>query len=131
MRVVVARDTADLSELTRNFSADFAPFLAVIALLLIGAFGAQVAVGLAPLKAVRGRLAAIRSGSAERLGTGLPEEVGPLAGEIDALLDARDKQVSLARARAADLAHGLKTPLQVLAGGVERLKTKGDHENRG
>ena len=128
VRVIVARDVADLTELTHNFTADLAPFLVVIALLLIGAFGAQVAVGLAPLKAVRGRLAAIRSGSAERLGTGLPEEVQPLAGEIDALLDARDKQVSLARARAADLAHGLKTPLQVLAGGVERLKTKGDHE---
>ena len=121
VRVVVARDVADLSELTRNFGTDLAPFLVIIALLLIGAFGAQVAVGLAPLKAVRARLAAIRSGAAERLGSALPEEVQPLAGEIDALLDARDKQVSLARARAADLAHGLKTPLQVLAGGVERL----------
>ena len=128
VRVVVARDAADLSELTRNFGADLAPFLVIIALLLIGAFGAQVAVGLAPLKAVRARLAAIRSGAAERLGSALPEEVQPLAGEIDALLDARDKQVSLARARAADLAHGLKTPLQVLAGGVERLKTRGDRE---
>jgi signal transduction histidine kinase len=128
-RVVVARDAADLSELTRNFSADLAPFLVVIALLLIGAFGGQVAVGLAPLKAVRARLAAIRSGAAERLGgAALPDEVQPLAGEIDALLDARDKQVSLARARAADLAHGLKTPLQVLAGSVERLKAKGDRE---
>jgi signal transduction histidine kinase len=128
VRVVVARDAADLSELTRNFGADLAPFLVIIALLLIGAFGAQVAVGLAPLKAVRARLAAIRSGAAERLGSALPEEVQPLAGEIDALLDARDKQVSLARARAADLAHGLKTPLQVLAGSVERLKAKGDRE---
>ena len=128
VRVVVARDAADFSELTRNFGADLAPFLVIIALLLIGAFGAQVAVGLAPLKAVRARLAAIRSGAAERLGSALPEEVQPLAGEIDALLDARDKQVSLARARAADLAHGLKTPLQVLAGGVERLKAKGDRE---
>jgi signal transduction histidine kinase len=128
VRVIVARDVADLTELTHNFTADLAPFLVVIALLLIGAFGAQVAVGLAPLKAVRARLAAIRSGAAERLGPALPDEVQPLAGEIDALLDARDKQVSVARARAADLAHGLKTPLQVLAGGVERLKAKGDHE---
>ena len=128
VRVIVARDVADLTELTHNFTADLAPFLVVIALLLIGAFGAQVAVGLAPLKAVRARLAAIRSGAAERLGPALPDEVQPLAGEIDALLDARDKQVSVARACAADLAHGLKTPLQVLAGGVERLKAKGDHE---
>jgi signal transduction histidine kinase len=95
---------------------------------LIGAFGAQVAVGLSPLKAVRARLAAIRSGAAERLGSAFPGEVQPLAGEIDALLDARDKQLAAARARAADLAHGLKTPLQVLAGEVDRLNAKGERE---
>lgn len=122
VRVVVARDAGDLAQATRTFTKDLAPFLALIALLLIGAFGAQVAVGLAPLKAVRARLGAIRSGKAERLGSAFPDEVQPLAGEIDALLDARARQVAAARARAADLAHGLKTPLQVLAGCVERLK---------
>ncbi len=128
VRVVVARDAAELTEATRTFTADLTPFLVLIALVLIGAFGAQVAVGLAPLKAVRARLAAIRSGAAERLGSAFPSEVQPLAGEIDALLEARDKQVAAARARAADLAHGLKTPLQVLTGGVERLKAKGEGE---
>ena len=128
VRVVVARDTADLVEAKSNFTTDLAPFFVLIALLFIGAFGAQVAVGLAPLRAVRARLAAIRSGAAERLGSAFPDEVQPLVGEIDALLDARDKQMAAARGRAADLAHGLKTPLQVLAGGVERLKAKGDHE---
>ncbi|MGZ8299346.1 MAG: sensor histidine kinase [Rhodoplanes sp.] len=126
VRVVVARDAGELTEATRTFTADLAPFLVLIALVLIGAFGAQVAVGLAPLKAVRARLGAIRSGAAERLGSAFPDEVQPLAGEIDALLEARDKQVAAARARAADLAHGLKTPLQVLTGGVERLKAKGE-----
>lgn len=128
VRVVVARDAAELTEATRTFTADLTPFLVLIALVLIGAFGAQVAVGLAPLKAVRARLAAIRSGAAERLGSAFPSEVQPLAGEIDALLEARDKQLAAARARAADLAHGLKTPLQVLTGGVERLKAKGEGE---
>ena len=49
----------------------------------------------------------------------------PLAREIDSLLDARDAQLEKARARAADLAHGLKTPLQVLSGEAERLRTRG------
>ena len=65
VRVVVARDTADLVEAKRNFTTDLAPFFVLIALLFIGAFGAQVAVGLAPARAVRARLAAIRSGAAE------------------------------------------------------------------
>lgn len=125
VRVVAARNAADLANATRAFTKDLTPFLVLIALLLVSAFGAQVGVGLAPLKAVRARLTAIRSGQAERLGSALPDEVQPLAGEIDALLDARERQVAAARARAADLAHGLKTPLQVLAGCVERLKAGG------
>ncbi|MGA8157807.1 MAG: HAMP domain-containing sensor histidine kinase [Rhodoplanes sp.] len=128
VRVVVARNAEDIAEATRTFSADLAPFLVLVGLLLIGAFAAQVAIGLAPLKAIRARLSAIGSGAAERLGSTFPDEVQPLAGEIDALLEARDKQLSAARARAADLAHGLKTPLQVLAGGVDRLKVKGECE---
>jgi len=131
VRVVAARNAADLADATRAFTKDLTPFLALIALLLIAAFGAQVGVGLAPLKAVRARLTAIRSGLAERLGSAFPDEVQPLAGEIDALLDARERQVAAARARAADLAHGLKTPLQVLSGCVERLKTSGESEIAG
>lgn len=131
LRVIAARDAADLAQATRTFTADLAPFLGLIALLLIAAFGAQVAVGLAPLRAIREKLAAIRSGRAERLGSAFPDEVQPLAGEIDGLLDARDRQIAAARARAADLAHGLKTPLQVLAGCVDRLKGAGENEIAG
>jgi signal transduction histidine kinase len=126
VRVVVAQDLSDLAAATRDFAGDLLPFLGVIALLLVTASAAQVAVGLAPLKAVRTRLAAIRAGTAERLGTAFPDEVRPLAAEVDALLDQRDQQVGAARARASDLAHGFKTPLQVLAGGVDRLRAKGE-----
>jgi hypothetical protein len=37
-----------------------------------------------------------------------------------------DKQIERARARSSDLAHGLKTPLQVLLSNVEVLKRKGE-----
>ena len=74
---------------------------------------------------MRNTLIAIRTGERRRLGSGYPDEVQPLAREIDSLLDARDAQLEKARARAADLAHGLKTPLQVLSGEAERLKTRG------
>ena len=126
VRVAVAQDLSDLTSATSDFAGDLLPFLGLIALLLVAASAAQVAVGLAPLKAVRTRLAAIRAGTAERLGTAFPDEVRPFAAEVDALLDQRDQQVTAARARAGDLAHGFKTPLQVLAGGVERLRAKGD-----
>lgn len=126
VRLVVARDRADVAAATADFTRDLLPFLALVALLLAIASAVQVRVGLRPLAAVQARLAAIRSGRAERLGTAFPDEVRPLAGEVDGLLDLRDRQVETARARAADLAHGLKTPLQVLAGDVDRLRRKGE-----
>ena len=49
----------------------------------------------------------------------------PLAAEVDALIEAREAEIGRARARAADLAHGLKTPLQALMGEAERLRTGG------
>ena len=126
MRAVVAVDASDIAAATRSFTVDLLPYLFVIAAFLIAAAYAQVAVGLRPLATVRGRLSAIREGKARRLGQGFPDEILPLAAEVDALLAARDAQIEKARTRAGDLAHGLKTPLQVLAGDVERLRTKGE-----
>ena len=126
--VAVGMDTAEIREAVRGFISDMVPYLLVIGALLVMAAWTQVTVGLRPLAAVREGLTAIRAGSAPRMGSALPDEVKPLALEINALLDARDVQIEKARARAGDLAHGLKTPLQVLAGEAERLKAKGELE---
>jgi signal transduction histidine kinase len=126
IRAIVALDTTDITTATRGFAVDLLPYLAVIAVFLMAAAYAQVTVGLWPLAAVRERLAAIRQGAASRLGQAFPDEIQPLAAEVDALLEAREAQIDRARARAGDLAHGLKTPLQVLSGDVERLREKGE-----
>ncbi len=128
VRVAVGRGSAEIALATRAFTADLAPYLAVIGLLLLAAAATQVAVGLAPLKDIQGRVAAVRSGRAARVGNAFPNEIRPLAVEMDALLDQRQRDVAAAFARAADLAHGLKTPLQVLSGEVERLRRQGAHE---
>jgi signal transduction histidine kinase len=128
MRAVVALDAGDLTAATRSFAADLLPYIGLLALFLIAAAYAQVAVGLRPLAAVRDKLAAIREGTAHRLGRAFPDEILPLAGEVDALIEAREAQAERARARAGDLAHGLKTPLQVLTGDVGKLRAKGEDE---
>lgn len=128
VRAAVGLDAAEISLAVTQFVSDMAPFLTVIGALLMAAAWTQVAVGLRPLAAVREGLTRVRTGSTQRLGSGFPDEVKPLAVEIDALLDARDAQIAKARARAADLAHGLKTPLQVLVGEAERLMAKGERE---
>ena len=123
-RVAVGIDDAELSAAVRRFAGALIPFLVVLAALLTAAAWGQVAIGLRPLAAMRRKLAAIGSGEARRLGIDFPDEVLPLAREIDTLLDARERQVEKARTRAADLAHGLKTPLQLLSSDAERLKAK-------
>lgn len=130
-RIAVGIDAADLAAAKRNFAGALLPYLALLALLLIAAGSAQVAIGLRPLAAIRQRLTAIGAGTQTRLGNDFPEEVMPLVSEIDAQLDARERQIEKARARAADLAHGLKTPLQVLASDAERLHAKGESEIAG
>ncbi|MGA2602298.1 MAG: ATP-binding protein [Bryobacteraceae bacterium] len=52
----------------------------------------------------------------------------PLIDDLNALLDDREKAVKRALATAGDLAHGLKTPLAVLAQEAERLGANGDPE---
>lgn len=128
IRAAVALDAADTTAAVHSFTIDLLPYLAVIALFLISAAYAQVAIGLKPLDTVHRQLTIIRQGKAQKLGSAFPDEILPLTAEVDALLEAREKQIEKARARAGDLAHGFKTPLQVLAGDVERLRGKGECE---
>ena len=74
----------------------------------------QVRFGLAPLKRITDSLAAIRSGTAERLAGQFPEEIAPLARETNALIDANKEIVERARTHVGNLAHALKTPLSVM-----------------
>jgi signal transduction histidine kinase len=126
VRVAVAIERSEIHAAGRAFAADLAPSLALVALVLIGAAGAQVAIGLRPLDAVRRRLHDVSVGRERRLGESFPDEVLPLAAEVDRLLDAQDAAIDRARARAADLAHGLKTPLAVLASDAAELRSRGE-----
>ena len=126
IRAVVAVDRAEIHAAGWAFASDLAPSLALLAAILIAAAWVQVGVGLRPLDSVRRRLAQVRSGETERLGAAFPDEVRPLAAEVDHLLEAQEKAIVQARARAADLAHGLKTPLTVLSADAEELRARGD-----
>ncbi len=75
---------------------------------------------------MRRGILAIRSGRLERLPLdNAPDEIAPLAGEVNALLDAQDAAMVRSRDRAADMAHGLKTPLAALTSDVARIRAAG------
>src|SRR5262249_24528633 len=83
-----------------------------IVLLLTTTF--QVRFGLAPLKRISDGLAAIRSGTAERLEGALPVEIAPLSRETKAPIDAHREIVTPPRTHVGNLAHALKTPISVM-----------------
>jgi signal transduction histidine kinase len=87
----------------------------------------QVRRGLSPINQLRNRLTAVHKGVAARVGGGYPAEVQPLVDDLNALLDERERRVARAVAKAGDFAHGLKTPLAVLAHEAQQARAAG-HE---
>jgi signal transduction histidine kinase len=81
--------------------------------------------GLSPMKQLRSRLAAVHNGSQRRVGGQYPTEVKPLVDDLNLLLDRREEALRRAIAKAGDLAHGLKTPLAVLAHEADRARAAG------
>ena len=89
-------------------------FLVVTGLLL-------VASTLRKVDAVRAGVASLRSGEGKRLQSGGLAELEPLIRDMNALLDHRERVVRRALSTAGDLAHGMKTPLAIVAQEAERL----------
>src|SRR4029079_1812976 len=94
--------------------------LLYIALTLMIAGLVYLRTGVASIDELRQRLADVREGRSERLEGKYPSEVQPLVNDLNALIDEREAAVKRALAKAGDLAHGLKTPLAVLAQEGER-----------
>ncbi|AFL54629.1 signal transduction histidine kinase [Sinorhizobium fredii] len=111
----------ELDEALGDFQAALRLMLLATAGLLAAAAFFQNAIGLKPLRRLSERAASVRAGRDRDFGTSGPSEVQPLVSEINLLLKEREVAVERARARASDLAHGLKTPLTVLAQLAERL----------
>jgi len=101
---------------------------AVIAVACMAAGLWQVRKGLLPFHHLRSRLSDVRGGRDRRVNGHYPAEVQPLVDDLNALLEHQERAVGRAVSKAGDLAHGLKTPLAVLAQEAERAETAGHHE---
>ncbi len=127
-RAIVAEGHRSVEVSVREYVRDLALALIVLAAALMAAFFIQITVGLAPLENLRVAVRNVVAQQTARLDVAAPREVQPLADEINRLLDAQEKALARARARATDLAHGLKTPLQVLSADIRVLRAKGEGE---
>ena len=108
-----------------DFRFPLAVSLAVAGLGLVLSTFMQVHFGLIPLRAIEKRLAAIRSGEAQKLEGNLPTEIEPLGTELNALIQSNQDIVERARTQVGNLAHALKTPLAVIANEASDEKSPG------
>lgn len=126
VQVIVAQDYATVTQSRDAFARELALFLALLWAVLAAAAWVQVRLGLTPLGDVRAALDALRKSPAARLKEDeYPTEAAPLALAINALAEARAADLERARHRAADLAHGLKTPLAAMTAQSRRAREAG------
>jgi signal transduction histidine kinase len=88
----------------------------------------QLRLGLSPFERLRAQLQAVRDGRTRAVTGDYPAEVQPLVDDLNALLDQRDQAIHRAQRQAADLAHGLKTPLAIIAHESTRAASAGAPE---
>lgn len=125
IRITTALDRGRLDIARTTFEKEMLPWIAAFGVVVLLAGALLIRLGLAPLATLSDRLDALATGRTDRIGDGIPQEIAPLSRQIDQLLDARALEIERSRRRAADLAHGLKTPLQALLADATRLRQDG------
>ena len=128
LRIAVALDEAEIHAARAEFAWDVLIALAFLATALLAAAWMQIVIGLMPLTAVKRSVLAVQSGSKKRVDVTKPQEVMPLVAAVNSLLESQTRAMENAKSRAADLAHGLKTPLTVLLADAARLRANGEPE---
>ena len=127
--VAVAEARSRDDDPIHRFGLNLVLALCVLGVALVIAATAQVHLGLKPLGVLRRHIADVRQGAMQRLPQATVDELEPVVGQINELLEAQEASIAFARERASDLAHGLKTPLAVLSASSERLRASGDRAN--
>lgn len=123
---VVVRLTRNHPELALRHATHIAMGILAGAFVVGGLFLVRRA--LAPFRSLRAGLSLVREGRSQRIEGDYPSEVQPLVNDLNALLEDRERAVARALTTAGDLAHGLKTPLAVLAQEAEQAGAAGHHD---
>jgi signal transduction histidine kinase len=111
---IAAEDRSPIDADADRFARITALALVILGGGLIAAVVVQVRVGLLPMFRLRREVASVRRGRAEKLEGVYPEELEPLAVELNALLSHNQEVVERQRTHVGNLAHALKTPLSVM-----------------
>ena len=128
IRISAAMNYYSVTSARSQFALDMIPYLFVLGVFLLLGSAIQMTLGLKPLRNVQTGLIAIRERKKFRLEGKFPPEIKPLTGTINQLLASQEETIAKARRQAANLAHGLKTPLTILTNDAKKLEALGETE---
>lgn len=128
-RVTVGEDYDPINRATQAFVQDAGQLLALLGAAILVAAYLLLRLGLGPVSRIRQAIEAVRHGDTARLEGEFPSELDSMVDELNRLLEVREIMNDRARSRAADLAHGLKTPLAALHGIADRLREGGNEHD--
>lgn len=112
--ILVTGNLSDVEERVLAFRGQAIIVLAVVGLILALMSGMIARFALRPVERLREAVEAVREGEAQSVEGSFPQEISPLAEEVNELLRSNTQIIERARAQVGNLAHGLKTPLAVL-----------------
>jgi len=114
LAVLVAGDARAVTRDISRFTTIVVVTLSLFGVLLAVGAAWMVRFGLRPLRDMRAALQEVRSGERTSLAGEWPDEIAPLAEDLDALIASNREIVERGRRHVGNLAHALKTPLAVL-----------------
>lgn len=126
LRIMVAVDRREVDVAIASFRSVLFQSLAVLGICLLSALVWQIRIGLGPLRRLHRELLAVRQGQASRIDGAFATELAPIVDDLNALLARERQEREYARERAADLAHGFKTPLAIQATIARDLRRRGE-----
>jgi signal transduction histidine kinase len=128
-RIIIGTDRRLLDDVLSQFNSVLLWSLGLFSLSMIAVTGLLLAYAMAPIAHLRAAFTNYRSGVTADMRGEFPDEVQPLIDDLNGLLAASAEQIQRARAQAGNIAHGLKTPLAILADEGHRLRLKGDEQS--
>ncbi len=112
--VQIAGNADEIDQTIQNFKTALWTAFALLACVLGVTTIFQVRFGLIPLSRLSNQISSIRRGLSDHVDGEFPDDIAPVAGEINLLIESNRDILERARTQVGNLAHALKTPLSVI-----------------
>lgn len=112
--VQIAGNADEIEQTIQNFRTALWTAFALLACVLGVTTIFQTRFGLLPLSRLSNQISSIRRGLSDRVEGEFPDDIAPVAGEINLLIESNRDILDRARTQVGNLAHALKTPLSVI-----------------